>query len=259
MAAGRLDEIQARLKALISTGQYSANASDIISELVELDGIEMTNDLLTSSRIAATIGLLRTKPDNPEIKAIASNLFSKWTALRKSGTAPSIKASERTEAIRKKRRDVLYEELRQAAEQMPVKPLVDPKSVAVAIESSIFAHDDHDTRFGSLMTALTERVKVQELQFARRLLLGKMSPAEFGNLTTNDIMTSDQKRKVAEAKQEAFRRTAVPVRTVSSSAFFKCPECNSESVTSYQFQILSGDEPITNFCLCVTCGHEWRE
>jgi DNA-directed RNA polymerase subunit M/transcription elongation factor TFIIS len=40
---------------------------------------------------------------------------------------------------------------------------------------------------------------------------------------------------------------------------FTCPKCKSRKVRNNPKQIRSGDEPMTNFLSCVTCGNSWKK
>jgi DNA-directed RNA polymerase subunit M/transcription elongation factor TFIIS len=73
-------------------------------------------------------------------------------------------------------------------------------------------------------------------------------------------MTARQRRDLAEGRQAAINQCTVPKLPVADNcAFFTCPKCGSQSISYYQFQMLASDEPITNICLCVDCGQEWKE
>lgn len=37
----------------------------------------------------------------------------------------------------------------------------------------------------------------------------------------------------------------------------KCGKCRSMKTTYYALQCKSGDEPMSNFCRCTNCGHQW--
>lgn len=44
----------------------------------------------------------------------------------------------------------------------------------------------------------------------------------------------------------------------SATNTLRCGRCSSTTVTYYQLQVRSADEPMTSFCTCVSCGHRWR-
>lgn len=44
---------------------------------------------------------------------------------------------------------------------------------------------------------------------------------------------------------------------VKTSDAFKCVKCKKRRVDVTQAQVMSGDEPATNFVECLECGHKW--
>ncbi|AOW04454.1 hypothetical protein B0I72DRAFT_136599 [Yarrowia lipolytica] len=39
----------------------------------------------------------------------------------------------------------------------------------------------------------------------------------------------------------------------------QCPKCSNMGAYFYMLQIRSADEPMTKFCRCTACFHQWRE
>lgn len=44
----------------------------------------------------------------------------------------------------------------------------------------------------------------------------------------------------------------------SENTLLKCGKCKKHTVTYYEMQTRSADEPMTVFCTCWSCGHKWK-
>jgi hypothetical protein len=53
-------------------------------------------------------------------------------------------------------------------------------------------------------------VKRSELQFAKKLLQGQITPHRFVNLDSNALMTAQQKHELQQAKELALRQCKMP-------------------------------------------------
>jgi DNA-directed RNA polymerase subunit M/transcription elongation factor TFIIS len=251
--------IRARLRELISSNRIRAETTQVLRDLDCLAGLAITKEVLSATRIAASVSQLRTKAENAAITTRASDLFSQWSALLKSGSGkPQQKATEESEDRRKRIREFFHRELEKAARDLPncVRSAAD---LAVELEAGLHARADADIVFRALALALTEPEKQSELQFARKLLRGQLSPPEFVALDGAKLVTARQQRELAEARAATLRDAHMPQLSVPECSFFACPKCGSKKVTYYQFQMLASDEPITNICMCVACGQEWME
>jgi DNA-directed RNA polymerase subunit M/transcription elongation factor TFIIS len=248
--------IRDRIRSIVTDNRIASAADQVLADLNVLSGIPFTRELLTSTRIAAAIGPLRTKSPDSEIRKKSEDLFRVWSGTLKQMPTPDPVCLPADEAQRKTRRELLYEQLSKVA---PTAAQLSPLDLSVEIEMAIWRYPDHGQKFISLMSAFTDPKKVQEFHFAERLLRGELAPSDFAALTAKDLLTHAQRKKFAEQRAEAVKGNRVPRPDVGESSLFSCGECHSRLIQSAQLQILCADEPITNILRCTECGHEWRE
>lgn len=63
-------------------------------------------------------------------------------------------------------------------------------------------------------------------------------------------------RKIQRMKVTNFSRAIRPEDV--QDGMHTCGKCKKKKTFSYQLQTRSGDEPMTSFIECVTCGNHWR-
>jgi DNA-directed RNA polymerase subunit M/transcription elongation factor TFIIS len=248
--------IRDRIRSIVTDNRIASAADQLLADLNLLSGIPFTRELLTSTRIAAAIGPLRTKASDSEIRSKSEDLFRAWTDTLKRVPTQDPTGRPADEVQRKTRRELIYEQLTKAA---PTAAQLSPNELSVQIEMAIWRYPDHGQKFISLMGAFADPKKVQEFHFAERLMGGELDPNEFAALTPKDLLTSAQRKNFAEQRAEAVRGNRAPRRDISESSLFACDQCHSRLVECAQLQLLSADEPITNILRCGECGHEWRE
>lgn len=59
-------------------------------------------------------------------------------------------------------------------------------------------------------------------------------------------------------KQKLKLKGAYELKQVSMTDSIKCGKCKNNMVSYYELQIGSGDENMTQFFCCITCGHKWK-
>jgi DNA-directed RNA polymerase subunit M/transcription elongation factor TFIIS len=253
----QVNAIRERLRAASSSSNPSAHLNQVIDDLDLLNDIQFDKDLLAKTRIAATVSSFRSKFPSSDVKSRAEALFAKLTQAVKGPSAPApprAVGGEQMEGVRKKRRDFIFKTLSDAGKGGPL-PIKDVQALSVEIEDAIFGRPDHDARFRSLAEALRN----PGLDFPRKLLEGRISPERFATLEGEALMTEEQLRELDQMREFAIASNTVPKPPLSTTSLFKCRKCGSNLVSFYQQQTRSADEPMTNFCMCGNCGHEWRE
>jgi transcription elongation factor S-II len=234
----------------------------VIEDLDTLSDISFDKDLLSKTRIAATISSLRQKFPNSDVKARAETLFAKVTQAVRSNSPPlppRTVSNEQFETVRKARRDFIYKKLEETVKKLTSPPIKTAQALSIEIEDAIFRKSDHDARFRSLMEVLTNPISVEGLQLGKKLLEGKITPERFASLEGEALMTDEQLRELDQMREMAISANTVPKPLLSTTSLFRCRRCGSNQVSFYQQQTRSADEPMTNFCKCGNCGNEWRE
>lgn len=59
-------------------------------------------------------------------------------------------------------------------------------------------------------------------------------------------------------KQKLKFKAAYEIKQVSMTDAIKCGKCKNNKISYYELQIRSGDENMTQFFCCITCGNKWR-
>lgn len=59
-------------------------------------------------------------------------------------------------------------------------------------------------------------------------------------------------------KQKLKFKAAYEIKQVSMTDAIKCGKCKNNKISYYELQIRSGDENMTQFFCCITCGNKWK-
>lgn len=59
-------------------------------------------------------------------------------------------------------------------------------------------------------------------------------------------------------KQKLKFKAAYEIKQISMSENIKCGKCKNNKISYYELQTRSGDEAMSIFYNCITCGHKWK-
>lgn len=59
-------------------------------------------------------------------------------------------------------------------------------------------------------------------------------------------------------RQKKARDSAYGAKRVANTSMYRCSKCGTRECHYYGLQTRSGDEPMTIFITCLTCGNRWR-
>lgn len=251
-------DIGERFKKLNAEGKLTSHADQILIDLATLDDVTFSKELIVSTRIMQVLGVLRAKALG-DVKMKSTELFQKLSAIQKGQKPVPIKStsSEDIEMKRTRCRNAFYDALKKVEDTL-TEVSVSSRELSVAIEKTIFEKADADDRTIKLLSALTDKTKVAEFGFAKKMLEGVLAPHRFASFENEDLLTYEQTKAIELDKEEASKNLVVPKPLASKSVNFRC-RCGSNDVSFYQQQTRSADEPMTNFCHCHKCGRDWRE
>lgn len=85
---------------------------------------------------------------------------------------------------------------------------------------------------------------------------GEYLPHELAYISKEDSFPEIWKDIVN--KQKLKFKAAYEIKQVSMTDAIKCGKCKNNKISYYELQIRSGDENMTQFFCCITCGHKWR-
>ena len=134
-------------------------------------------------------------------------------------------------------------------------------SLASAIESQIHAKfgPEEKPAYKAKVRSLFQNLKQKTNAHLRSSVVsGKIAPARFVSMTDEDLKSAELKEEEKKLEDENMRVAQVSQEVPSITDTLSCPKCHKREVSFYQAQTRSADEPMTTFCTCQPCGHQWR-
>lgn len=95
-------------------------------------------------------------------------------------------------------------------------------------------------------------------ELGRNVMSGAVPADKFVVMTSQELMSAEQRKTDAEYELENLRKAQAPVSEKSISDTFECSNCKQRKVSYTQAQTRSADEPMTTFCECLNCGKRWK-
>jgi DNA-directed RNA polymerase subunit M/transcription elongation factor TFIIS len=108
----------------------------------------------------------------------------------------------------------------------------------------------------SIYSNLKEDSYIGNTQLMQRLQNREFTPHELSYMSTEEVFPERWKDIVD--KQKLKLKTAYEVKQVSMTDSIKCGKCKNNKISYYELQIRSGDENMTQFFCCISCGHKWK-
>jgi DNA-directed RNA polymerase subunit M/transcription elongation factor TFIIS len=108
---------------------------------------------------------------------------------------------------------------------------------------SVYSNLKKDSYVGN--TTLVDRLHTREFV-----------PHKLAYLSADEIFPD--RWKLIIDKQKLRLKAAYEVKQVSMTDSIKCGKCKNNKISYYELQIRSGDENMTQFFCCITCGHKWK-
>lgn len=97
----------------------------------------------------------------------------------------------------------------------------------------------------------------ENIKLCERIYRGDVIPAEFVEMTSEDMKTETMKANDEKAFQDGILSAQV-AKPVEETDMFQCSKCHERKCSYYQLQTRSCDEPMTTFVTCTVCGNRWR-
>lgn len=89
-----------------------------------------------------------------------------------------------------------------------------------------------------------------------RLKDKKFLPHELAYMSKEEIFP--EKWTTIIEKHNRKLKEAYEIKQVSMTDSIKCGKCKNNKISYQELQTRSGDESMTIFFTCITCGHKWR-
>jgi len=97
---------------------------------------------------------------------------------------------------------------------------------------------------------------VQNSGLLERLQNKEITPHDLPYMTKEEIFPERWKQILD--KQKLKLKDAYEIKQVSMTDAIKCGKCKNNKISYYELQIRSGDENMTQFFCCISCGHKWK-
>lgn len=95
-----------------------------------------------------------------------------------------------------------------------------------------------------------------------RIREGKLKTSTIAHAIPSDLWVDGRWHKADAASKERsaqrYLRTKQAELPEDYEGLNKCGKCKSMRTTYYQLQTRSADEPMTTFCRCHNCNHNWK-
>lgn len=93
-------------------------------------------------------------------------------------------------------------------------------------------------------------------QLLKRLKNKEFTPHELAYMSKEELFPERWKDIID--KQKLKLKGAYEVKQVSMTDAIKCGKCKNNKISYYELQTRSGDEAMSQFFTCITCGHKWK-
>lgn len=97
---------------------------------------------------------------------------------------------------------------------------------------------------------------VQNTGLLERLQNNEMKPHDLPYMRKEELFP-ERWQQILD-KQKLKLKDAYEIKQVSMTDAIKCGKCKNNKISYYELQIRSGDENMTQFFSCISCGHKWK-
>jgi DNA-directed RNA polymerase subunit M/transcription elongation factor TFIIS len=128
-------------------------------------------------------------------------------------------------------------------------------NIQLSWKSLMFA-DVYINNARSIYTNLKSDSYVGNTNLINRLKAKEFSPHELAYMRSQELFPERWKDIIDKQKEKL--KAAYEVKQVSMTDAIKCGKCKNNKISYYELQIRSGDENMTQFFNCISCGHKWK-
>jgi len=272
----QVTSIRKQLEKITSDGADNAQTLDLLKRLGELD---ITLNILTSTRIGLTVNALRKSSSDEETITVAKSLIKAWKKLvpeseekKKEKEKKEERSAEKKETksypkpgfsgdeVRCRCRELLLGAIRGTGDLPEGCSEEQVGEVATSLEENIFnMYKQTNQKYKNQIRSRVFNLKDKKNPMLRMNLLAGILSAEVLSKMTSAEMANDEIR----AQREAFVKQGISESQLAQvegtkTTMLKCGKCQKNNCTYNQIQTRSADEPMTTFVLCNNCGNRWK-
>lgn len=112
-------------------------------------------------------------------------------------------------------------------------------------------------KISSIYLNVNPKSHIQNKNLLPKLKKGAINPDIIAFLTPLELFPEHWKKLIDDKLiTDSFLHNK---KAGAVSNYFVCGRCKKKSVTYYQLQIRSSDEPMTTFFTCTSCGKKWKQ
>ncbi len=108
----------------------------------------------------------------------------------------------------------------------------------------------------SIYSNLNKDTYINNKNLLTRLKNKEFVPHKLPYMQCDEIFP--EKWEDIKEKQKMKIKEAYEIKQISMSENIKCGKCKNNKISYYELQTRSGDEAMSIFYNCITCGHKWK-
>ena len=154
--------------------------------------------------------------------------------------------------------------------QLGIESLLTIKKHSVNIEKGIYNHSIRTANSKNVVKKWeniyfvqiyidrfrTVYMNLKDPTIIKKLENGAFKPHEMGTMTHQEMSPEKWAKLICEKNEKDENKYAPKLD--GNTDMFVCRRCKSNKCSYYQLQTRSGDEPMTTYVTCVTCGNRWK-
>jgi len=282
----QVHKLKADLEALLK--DESPDYSMVISSLKRLQEVQMSLKILEDTTIGKTVNGIKKKKD-ADIAAVqlSKDIVKEWKSMTtKSTKRPSVgganpnapksagkkaaaaddkitfaRHSDKTRMQMQQMFATALQKRKYFAKKTP-ELIVNLSELVVKLEEEVFGkygpdpnNKDYKSKVRTLYANLTDN---DNRKLIVKVLTGVINAKKLISMETKEMESQVFRDAKAAADKEALHSKFLAMRGSAHSTELQCPKCKKKNVNYAQAQTRSADEPMTTFCNCQMCGHNWK-
>jgi len=116
--------------------------------------------------------------------------------------------------------------------------------------------DTYVNKARSIYSNLKEDSYIKNTELINRFKNRDFLPHKLAYMSCEEIFPEKWKNIIE--KQKLKFKAAYEIKQVAMTDSIKCGKCKNNKISYYELQTRSGDEAMTCYFNCISCGHKWK-